>query len=274
VEVAEEASVAEPVEPAKFVADQPIPYIQADGRPDTDLPPTYDAWEVDQRLQHIERVLKGAAAASLDPALERSLDRPKRSRKGARTTRIRIDGAHGRSRPAKRSSEPVRLDASHPGVPGWHVHAKPRRRKRARHAPQAAPASRVGPVVWLTLSLGVMMFVCGGLLLGWSIVAARKELWSVGLPIALAGQVALLVGLLLQLERMWRHSHVTKAQLDNVGEQLHDLKSTTALLGTTHSTPAVAFYSHMAGGASPQILLTDLKGQLDLLAVKIGQMEE
>ena len=41
------------------------------------------------------------------------------------------------------------------------------------------------------------------------------------------------------------------------------------MLGTTHG-PSAAFYAHWAGGAAPQILLTDLKSQLDLLAVKLA----
>jgi hypothetical protein len=35
----------------------------------------------------------------------------------------------------------------------------------------------------------------------------------------------------------------------------------------------VAFYSHLADGASPQLLLTDLKSQLDLLAMKMAREE-
>jgi len=46
------------------------------------------------------------------------------------------------------------------------------------------------------------------------------------------------------------------------------------MLGTSHASPGAAFYSHLVEGASPQILLSDLKGQLDLLAVKLGQNEE
>ena len=45
------------------------------------------------------------------------------------------------------------------------------------------------------------------------------------------------------------------------------------LLGTSHGSPAGSFYAHMARGASPQLLLADLKSQLDLLAVKLGQKD-
>ena len=63
------------------------------------------------------------------------------------------------------------------------------------------------------------------------------------------------------------------AKLDKVEGQLRELKTTTTLLGTTHSPSAAAFYAHLASGASPQILLTDLKSQLDILAVKLDRDE-
>ena len=128
-------------------------------------------------------------------------------------------------------------------------------------------------LVWSCLGLGVMLLACGGVLLAWSYWAARPELWTIGLPIAIAGQVVLVIGLVLQLDRLWHSNRRQAAKLDTVDEQLHDLKSATALLGASHSSPSVSFYSHFASGASPHVLLTDLKSQLDLLAVKLGQMD-
>ena len=46
------------------------------------------------------------------------------------------------------------------------------------------------------------------------------------------------------------------------------------MLGTGHNSIGGAFYSHLAGGAGPELLLSDLKSQLDLLAVKIMQQGE
>lgn len=259
----------------------PPPELQALGNKAATLPPVYDPWEVDQRLSHIGRVLHGAATADAATAAGEPRKRRRKpstgSSKGSSKRMLRFDGAHTDDQPQRSAPDPVRIDARHRGVPAWHAGTAARQTgkaaRRSKRRRGAAPAAaQANTAVWLALSLGVMMFVCGGILLGWSVAAGRKELWSLGLPIALVGQVGLLIGLVLQLERMWRHNHATVARLENVDEQLHDLKSTTALLGTTHSTPAVAFYSHMAGGASPQLLLTDLKGQLDLLAVKIGQM--
>ena len=115
-----------------------------------------------------------------------------------------------------------------------------------------------------------MGFVCGAVLLGWSLVAHRGELWSLGMPIALAGQLGLLVGLVLQLERLGDDNRRTVDKLESVDERLDDLKHTATLLSTGHTAPSQAFYAHMAGGASPQLLLADLKGQLDILAVQMS----
>lgn len=204
-------------------------------------PSHWDDWELDEQLRHIRRKL-GAAEAS-GPEVQ-----------------------------AAYRHELAKLDAAHAGPPAWHCtpgrKPAPGSTSDAREAPSSVPA-----VTWAVLSLGLMAFVCGAVLMGWSVATAREELWSRGVPFAVVGQIALLVGLILQLERLWRDGRHTAAKLEHVGEELHGLKSTTAMLGTTHSSPASAFYCHMAGGANSQLLLSDLKGQLDMLALRIGQEE-
>jgi len=126
---------------------------------------------------------------------------------------------------------------------------------------------------WLTLSFGTMGVVCGGIMLGWSAVADRAELWSIGLPVLFGGQIALVIGLLAQLERLWHDSRSAAVKLQRVDRQLHQLHTTTSLIGSGGHSPGGQFYSHLAGGAGPDLLLNDLKGQLDLLAMKISERE-
>jgi hypothetical protein len=207
--------------------------------------PDYDGWELDEQLRHVEHVLG-----------------TEKERKG------RAEAAYRR--------ELARIDQSHAAVPAWHAPAveKPAKRRSAAAAGDEGPEGgrTTSFLVWLALSLGTMAFACGGILLGWSLVAGRGDLWNAGLPVALGGQIALLIGLLLKLDCLWHDNRRAAAKLDVVDEQLHELKTTTALLGTGQGTPA-AFYSHLAGGANPQLLLTDLKSQLDLLAMKISVQE-
>lgn len=217
---------------SEAVPGDPAARIESDG------PSHWDDWELDEQLLHIRRKLGAADAPS--PEVQ-----------------------------AACRSERARLDPGHAGPPAWHV--APQRKPAPGPSPDRQSTASMPAVTWAILSLGLMAFVCGAVLMGWSVATQRDELWSRGVPFAVVGQIALLVGLILQLERLWRDGRQTAAKLEHVDEELHGLRSTTAMLGTTHSSAASAFYCHMAGGANSQLLLSDLKGQLDMLALKIGQ---
>ena len=138
-------------------------------------------------------------------------------------------------------------------------------------APKKRVERRSSPLAWLALSLGLMAFVCGVVLLIWAYATARPDLWSLGIPLTLSGQAGLLLGLVMQLEGLWQTNRKTSDTLGDLDDRLKDLRHTTTMMGTTHSSAAQSFYAHMAEGASPQIMLADLKGQLDLLAMKMSR---
>lgn len=199
-------------------------------------PSLADDWDAEQQLRRAVRVLQ----SSTRPAKPTD----------AHTAQLRFD--------------PPQLD-----LRPWQ--AGQARRSQA----QPAPARRVrgawiGGLAWLMLALGLMGLACGGVLLGWSIFENRPELWRQGMPILIAGQCTLVLGLLLQLERVWQNGRHNQSKLHEVDQRLADLNHQAAMLGTTHSTASKAFYSHLAEGASPQILLADVKGQLDMLAVQMA----
>ena len=73
--------------------------------------------------------------------------------------------------------------------PAWHV------RERVRAS--GSPAASLG---WAAVSLGMMAFVFGGVLIGLAIWNERPELWRIGLPVAFVGQAMLLLGVLLRLD--------------------------------------------------------------------------
>jgi hypothetical protein len=205
-----------------------------------DPPPAYDGWEIDEQLRHIGRALHTAKKKDHQP-------------------------------PPIERQPTTRFDLPHAGPTTWHVPAASPGERPKPPSAGSDPGSRV--LTWLALLLGTMNFVCGGMLLTWSMAAGRPELWSIGLPIAIGGQIVLLIGLVLQVDRLWSDNRTAAAKLNDVDEQLGELKATTTLLGTSQGSAASVFYSHFAGGASPQLLLTDLKSQLDLLAIKIAQDE-
>jgi hypothetical protein len=57
--------------------------------------------------------------------------------------------------------------------------------------------------------------------------------------------------------------------LQEIDHDISELKRTAMSLAST--SPSQTFYRHMAEGASPQILVSDLKGQLDLLTSRMLQ---
>jgi hypothetical protein len=208
-----------------------------------DDPPRYDPWELEQQLRHIERLLR--------------IDRPEQARP---------------------SPEPeqawARLDASHSGPPGWHYPEAARTKAARKRAARARPRESWLPLLtWSVLALGLMASAFGGVLLVWATVAGRNELWTIGMPVGLAGQIVLVIGLILQLDRLWHDSRYASEKLEHFDEQLHSLNKTTSLLGTSPGTASRPIQPHVVGGAHPQTLLADLKTRLDLLALQLGQEE-
>ena len=136
--------------------------------------------------------------------------------------------------------------------------------------PSRTPGDLVLAVLaWLSLSLGTMGFVCGLALMGWSIYVDRQELWAIGAPVVFAGQIAIVLGLILQLDRIWRSSRWAAMRLESVGGRRKKRKRSN--MRTSLHGPSSTFYAHWAGGARPEILLSDLKSQLDLLAMKLSK---
>jgi hypothetical protein len=205
----------------------------------TTRPPAYDSWELDEQLQHIHRVLHAGKAV------------------------VDENGT------VPFNAQAARFDPPQAGLPARHVTPSSRPGKRRKKTGRRGARSSL--LAWFVFTLGIGSSACGGILLGWSLATGRHELWNVGMPVALVGQIALLAELVLQIDRLWRDNRKAADKLDDVDEQIHELKTTTAMLGTSQGSASATFYSHLARGAGPQILLTDLKSQLDLLAVKIAQ---
>jgi hypothetical protein len=217
---------------------------KTDGAPATHSFPGYDSWELDEQLLHIQRVLQTRKADGPDSHDDNS------------------------TIPVGRR-EVARFDPPQAGLPARHVAASNRTDKKRKTARRRRHSS--GALTWLAIVLGTAGFACGGVLVIWSLTTNRHELWNIGLPVAIVGQIALLVGLVLQIDRLWCDHRAAAAKLGDVDRQLHELKTTTTLLGASQGSASTTFYSHLAGGAGPQLLLTDLKSQLDLLATKIAQ---
>ena len=191
------------------------------GSTKTELPPpAFDTWEFDEQLRQIQRALD---AATLDDDAVNQLYK----------------------------QELPRFELPHPMPSAWHVPATPQKQEETKPARQGL---LVSIVAWMALCCGTASFVCGSALLVWSFSTGRAELWTFGLPAALVGQVAILIGLLLQLDRLWRENRSATAKLQNVDQQLLDLKNDTQRLATSHQPAASVIRSHLFDDAGSNSL--------------------
>lgn len=89
---------------------------------------------------------------------------------------------------------------------------------------------RDGLLAWLFLSLGLMSFACGAAMLIWSVMEAREELWSYGIPLVLGGQGAVIFGLIGLAENAAQRQKQIAAALDEHRQRL-TLMQNLALTG-------------------------------------------
>jgi hypothetical protein len=105
-----------------------------------------------------------------------------------------------KSRPA--ATEPMALHLPEMAIPGWHAHAaeSPAADDDDEPTGVANDQPRTNTAAWTILSLSLAVFACGAVLLAWSLLGKREDLWPVGLPLALIGQAGLFLGLVLQID--------------------------------------------------------------------------
>ena len=179
--------------------------VGVDWRPPGDM---HD-WELSQKLRHVKHVLR---------------------RISPDTTRAGGDrAAH-------------RIDAAHQGIGRWH--AKPT-------APSAVPAEpvrtapepvkpRTSSVAWNLTLLGLATFSCGVSLLIGSELSGRADLWSLGMPITLAGQAGLVLGMIFAMANIGRRHRELSKQLDTARHESGD----RAQPAPTPSLPRGALQPH------------------------------
>ena len=133
-----------------------------------------------------------------------------------------------------------------------------------------APRPEFGQyVAWFVTFLGVTSLAAGLGIIGWAIAHGGSEYWDHALALTLAGQGLLIFGLVLVVTRLWRNSRYASGKLQEVHTELGQLQRTADALSAMRGG-APAFYAELVRGASPQMLLTNLKGQLDQLATRLN----
>jgi hypothetical protein len=148
----------------------------------------YDAWRVDVEIAHAERLLQRATPLLAEAELAT------RHFQDSQTIADRCSAID-------RNRQPI--DAS-----------------------AAQDAASGGGFAWAVLMLATAAICCGGALSLWSFVPGKAHLWSLGLPVLIAGQAALLVGIVLQLARAWQTNRTATTDLQRVSRQLASLRDT------------------------------------------------
>ncbi len=136
------------------------------------------------------------------------------------------------------------------------------------------PPKQSSSLPWILLSIGLGVFVCGAALIGLSFVHQRPQLWQLGLPLLLGGQVAVLAVVIWQLDVAWNSHRATFVALHAMDDQLRRLREDWSHL-TPGSVPHDhAFYRHLAEGAGPDVLLADLKDQMEVLSAHLARKNQ
>jgi hypothetical protein len=209
-------------------------------RKNADPPTRNDDWSVRQRARELDRALRrpmhfGATSASMTPPGKRRFDPPQSL----------LDQYEHVPTPAVTTMQPS---------------ATPPVRQSRTTAGQI--------VAWLIVTAGTITLLAGVGLIGWSLSAPQMQHWNLALSLALGGQGTLILGLVMVVSRLWRNSRYAANKLQEVHARLGQLQSTADTISAMRAG-APAFYADLARGASPQMLLSNLKGQLDQLATRL-----
>jgi uncharacterized membrane protein len=125
-------------------------------------------------------------------------------------------------------------------------------------------------VAWLVVTIGVLALIGGVGLIAWSLSTSQMLFWNYAVGLAMAGQGTLIFGLVLVISRLWRSSRYSAAKLQDVHVRLGQLQQSSETLAATRTGGAPAFYADLVRGASPHVMLANLKGQVDQLATRVG----
>lgn len=122
---------------------------------------------------------------------------------------------------------------------------------------------------WGVATCGAMLLGLGIGLIIWATYGGRTLLWGPAIATTIAGQGLMIVGLLQLLANLWSAARHTSAKLTQIHDDLRRVRRTTEeASGRQHAT-ATGFYAELAGGATSDVLLGNLRGQLDQLSSRL-----
>ena len=125
-------------------------------------------------------------------------------------------------------------------------------------------------LAWLIVVAGTLVLSSGIGLIAWSLSNRQMQYWYLALGLAIGGQGALVLGLVMLVTRLWRSSRYAATKLQDVHARLGQVQQAAEAWNANRASTAPAFYADLVRGASPHIMLANLKGQVDQLATRVG----
>jgi len=134
----------------------------------------------------------------------------------------------------------------------------------------SATSTKFSWAISLLLSTGVAVFSGGVCLLIWATLHRLPEAWQWGMTSTLVAEGMLVVGLVWMARRLWSNGRHVNRQLEGVDRQLAEMQQSANSPAANHGSSA-SYYQHFNQGASPHMLVANLRGQVDQLAARIAE---
>jgi hypothetical protein len=122
---------------------------------------------------------------------------------------------------------------------------------------------------WLVVVLSALVLSAGVGLIGWTLSSHEMQYWNLAVGLSIGGQGGLVLGLVMLVARLWRSSRYAALKLQDVHARLGQVQQAAEAWNANRGSSAPAFYADLVRGASPHIMLANLKGQVDQLATRV-----
>jgi hypothetical protein len=206
-------------------------------------PPLLDDWSARQHARRLDRKLRPASSAAGSSPFDRT------------HAKLRFDPPQNLFDHVQHAPPPAIATENLPGAA----------RRNRSHRNKGSQL-----VSWFFVLTGVAITGAGLGLIYRSFAYSQPQFWNLGLSLSIGGQATLVFGLAMVVMHLWANSRHAIGKLQDVHTRLAELQHTADALTAMRSGGAPTFYADLARGASPQMLLTNLKGQLDQLASRLG----
>lgn len=197
-----------------------------------------DEWRTEQRMRAIGRSLRTPLTIARSPNDDRSM--------------LWVD-------------MPAALHAPKPETSDAQRHAERSRQVRV----QRTSERRMQVVAWFALVFGLGLAVGGVGLMGMGMFGEHSVFWRWGVGVTLAGQAILIAGLVKALMSLWGSSRAASRRIAEMQRELAEVGRTAEAIIAQRPGGSSGFYGELARGASPALLLANLKGQIDHLATRL-----